>query len=147
MKRILAVLLGLALVLSLAACSQGNQTQKNIPYNKLNQREKTALNFTENLYSGNKSKQYAAIDRFTAKQTISSLKEKISAGKFQQTFHAVEVLKGVNVKSGKGNEFLVLLEMKDQKNVTNKRIVVMAGDKVLHILSGNSKTYAKELGS
>lgn len=145
MKRIIAALVGLALLFSLAACS--SQGAKSISANKLTPQEKTALNFTENLYSSSKSKQYAAIDQFAAQTSISGLKKKITGGGFQQKFHAVGVIKGVEVKSKQSNEFVALLTMKDQRNTVNKRIVVMSGGKVLHILSGNSKLYVKELGN
>ncbi|MDD9147776.1 MULTISPECIES: hypothetical protein [unclassified Sporolactobacillus] len=147
MKKILAVLCGIVLLLSLAACgSQSVREVKSIPANKLTAQEKTAVDFTEGLYSGNKSKQYKAIDQFAARTSIKGLKEKISVGGFRQQFHAVSVIKGKNIKGQKGDEFVALLEMKDQNNTVNKRIVVM-GSKVLHILSGNTQPYANELGS
>ncbi|WP_100488431.1 hypothetical protein [Sporolactobacillus pectinivorans] len=151
MKRIISVFIGIALLLSLAACSsqsgQSDKWEKSISANKLTQQEKIAIDFTQNLYSGNKSKQIATINQYAAPKTISSLKDKIKVGGFQQTFHSVEVIKGAQAKL-KGREyFLALLEMKDSKSVVNKRIVIMPGDKVLHILSGNVQTYKKELGS
>jgi hypothetical protein len=147
MKKIMAILGGLLLLLSLTACgSTAAKTVKSIPSNQLTAQEKTALSLTEGLYSGSKSKQYAAIDQFAAQTSIKGLKKKISEGGFKQKFHAVSVIKGTTIKVKNGNEFAVLLEMKNQSNVVSKRIVLM-DSKVLHILAGNSQPYVKELGN
>lgn len=147
MKKIMAILCGILLLLSLTACgSTAAKEVKSIPANQLAAQEKTALSFTEGLYSGSKAKQSAAIDQFAAQTSIKSLKKKISDGGFKQTFHAVSVIKGTTVKVKNRNEFAVLLQMKNPSNVVSKRIVLM-DSKVLHILAGNIQPYAKELGN
>lgn len=151
MRKFLTVIVGIALLLSLAACSsspgKADKWEKSISATKLTQQEKIAIDFTRNLYSGNKSRQLAAINQYAAKKTSNSLKNKVTSGAFKLKFHSVEVIKGAQTKI-KGKEyFLALLEMKDAKNVVNKRIVIMPGNKVLHIVSGNVQTYKKELGN
>ncbi|MFT8317013.1 MAG: hypothetical protein ABF651_01925 [Sporolactobacillus sp.] len=144
MKKIGTILASLLIVTLLAGCSLHYSSMNGISENKMTANEKIALNFSKGFYNKSRSKQRAAINEYYAAKDRNELFKRLDTGKVQTRYHQIKVIISLRTADKNGSYTLVLLHVKNRKNITKKRIVLVRKEKVEHLYSSKNKHFKKE---